>query len=122
MVAATGWLVFLALAAVSVGLAPALAGALRRALPRRAGSRHGESPLASLESGIAPQSRRSPRHAVRRHRGLVGSFFLALIALFLLIVLGALGELGLSVIPATVAFVLPTLLVILHARRRSERA
>ena len=122
MVAATGWLVFLALAAVSVGLAPALAGALGRALPRRAGSRHGESPSDSLEAGIAPHSRRSPRHAVRRHRGLVGSFFLALIALFLLIVLGALGELGLSVIPATVAFVLPTLLVILHARRRSERA
>ena len=122
MVAATGWLVFLALAAVSVGLAPALAGALGRTLPRRETSRDSGTLSAAVEAGVAPQSRRSPRHAVRRHRGLVGSFFVALIALFLLLVLGALGELGLSVVPATVAFVLPTLLVILHARRRSERA
>ena len=75
-----------------------------------------------IEFGVALASRRSPRHAVRRHRGLVGSFFIAQIALFLLLALGALRELGLSVMPATGAFVLPTLLVILHARRRSERA
>ena len=106
--------------AVLTGLlmAPLAAMTLRLRLPARP---HRENPAARepIVFGGSQKARRSPRHAVLLHRGLMGSVFMALIALSLVPAAASLRELGTSVIPTALAFVLPTLLVTLHARRRS---
>jgi hypothetical protein len=105
--------------AVLIGLllVPLLAMLLRRSLPVRPGR---EVTVEPIVFGGSQKARRSPRHAVLLHRGLMGSLFMALIALSLVPAAAALRELGTALVPAALAFALPTLLVTLHARRRSR--
>lgn len=106
--------------AVLIGLlvAPLAAMTLRLRLPVRA---HREAPAARepINFGGSQKARRSPRHAVLLHRGLMGAVFMALVALTLVPAAVSLRTLGTRVIPIALAFALPTLLVTLHARRRS---
>ncbi len=98
-------------------LVPSLSGVVRRGLPlRRRASRR----LEAVEFGLSQKSRRSPRHAVLLHRGLMGMFFMALLALTAIPAALALSDLGVRAVSAMLAFVLPTLFVTLHARRRSR--
>ena len=99
-------------------LVPASAAVLRRALPPRSGL----SPrLEPVHFGQSPKVRRSPRHAVLLHRALMSGFFVAVIGLSLLPAAVALREVGATLISGALAFVLPTLLVTLHARQGSRR-
>lgn len=97
---------------------PLLAALIRRVLPDRRG---GARVLEPASFGDSQKSRRSPRHAVLLHRGLVGALFMALLALLLVPAVASLSDLGPAAIPAAIAFALPTLLVTIHARRRSLR-
>ena len=107
------------LMAVLAGLffVPALAALVRSQIPVRPGA----SPVVeAITFGTSQKARRSPRHAVLLHRGLIGSFFMALVALSVVPVAASLSALGAAAIPAALAIALPTLLVTLHARRRSS--
>ena len=77
--------------------------------------------MCSSDLGHSQKARRSPRHAILLHRGLVGALFVALAALFLIPAAAALSAIGVAAIPSAMAFVLPTLLVTLHARHRTAR-
>ena len=107
------------LMAVLAGLffVPALAALVRSQVPLRPGAAPIVEPIAF---GTSQKARRSPRHAVLLHRGLMGSFFMALIALAIVPAAASLSSLGVAAIPEALAFALPTLLVTLHARRRSS--
>jgi len=107
---------FLLMALIGLLFVPLAAMLLRRRLPARPGR---EAIVEPIVFGGSQKARRSPRHAVLLHRGLMGSLFMALIALSLVPAAAALRELGTALIPAAMAFVLPTLLVTLHARQRS---
>ncbi len=100
---------------------PAIARGLRAGLPE---ARRRPVEIEPVAFGVSQKARRSPRHAVLLYRGLMGSFFTALVALALLPATTRLGELGVGVIPVALAFALPSLLVSLHARSRGrdERA
>ena len=107
------------LMAVLAGLffVPALAALVRSQIPVRPGA----SPVVeAIIFGTSQKARRSPRHAVLLHRGLIGSFFMALVALSVVPVAASLSALGAAAIPVALAIALPTLLVTLHARRRSS--
>lgn len=113
-------LLFVGLLIGAAAMVPLLAALLRSRL--RSGPTHRRSRvLPQARYGFSPRSRPSPRHAVLLHRGLLGSVFMALLALFLIPAAAALPELGVSLLPVAFTFVLPTLLVTLHTRRRSER-
>lgn len=116
--AGLGLFLFMALLALGWLFVPLLAGCLRSGLPVR---RRARRPLEPVSFGSSQKAHRSPRHAVLLHRGLLGAFFMALVALFLVPAAAALRGLGTAVIPAAIAFALPMLLVTLHARRRSTR-
>ncbi len=113
-----GLRLFIGLAVAAASLVPLLAAGLRRGLPT---GRCAPQPLEPVCFGTSQKVRRSPRHAILQHRGLIGTFFMALVALWLLPAVASLRALGGAVIPAALAFVLPTLLVTIHARRRSTR-
>ncbi len=66
--------------------------------------------------------RPAPRHAVLLYRALVGAFLMALVALFLLVALPGARALGAPMLTRAIAFVLPILLVGLHAARRRAEA
>ena len=61
--------------------------------------------------------RRSPRHAVARHRSFLTSTFVTGIGLVLLVFVAALQVLDPSGLLVAIAFVVPTLVVSLHSRR-----
>jgi hypothetical protein len=109
---------FVGLLVAAAILVPVVASGVRRGLPDR---RRGALLLEPVCFGSSQKARRSPRHAVLLHRGLVGSFFMALVALLLVPAAASLSVLGVAAIPTAMAFVIPTLLVTLHARRRSSR-
>ncbi|MCP4905184.1 MAG: hypothetical protein GY910_09400 [bacterium] len=111
-------ILFVGLTVVAVTLVPCLAATLRRALPVRPRETR---PLEPASFGHSQKARRSPRHAILLHRGLVGALFVALAALFLIPAAAALSAIGVAAIPSAMAFVLPTLLVTLHARHRTAR-
>jgi hypothetical protein len=113
-------LLFVGLLIAAAAVVPMLAAGVRSRLRAGRSSRRNQV-LAPARYGFSPRSRRSPRHAVLLHRGLVGAVFMALLALFLIPAASSLSELGVSVIPVAFTFVLPTLLVTLHTRRRSLR-
>ena len=96
---------------------PLVAGLVRRGLPR---TRRDPAPLDEVEFGVSQRARRSPRHAVLLHRGLVGSFFMLLVAFAVLPAATALVAVGPSIVPAVFAFVLPSLVVGLHVRARGR--
>jgi hypothetical protein len=110
-------LIFVTSVLFACAAAPSLAAALR---PGLSGTRRRRRSVEPVAFGPSPRSRRSPRHAVLRHRGLLASFFTALVAVALLPATIRLRTLGLSLIPAALAFALPGLLVTLHARRRGR--
>ena len=116
LVSFDGFLLFVGLTLGAALWVPVLAWCLRKHLPVRRGV---SEPLETLSFGSSQKGRRSPRHAILLHRGLIGAFFMALVALFLVPAAASLSLLGISAIPTALAFVLPTLLVTLHARRRS---
>lgn len=116
MDAATGWLVFVSLALLLALAGPVLAALLRRGLAPR---RREPVPLPPVSFGASERTRPSPRHAIRLHRTLMSVLFVALVGLCLLPALVALRSLGAAALPAALAFVLPTLVVMTHARRRS---
>ena len=93
---------------------PLAAALLRRALPAR---RAVTVPVEEVAFGVSQKARRSPRHAVLLHRGLLGAFFVAIVALVLVPAAVALRALSVEVIPASLWLVLPTLLVVIHAGR-----
>ena len=113
-----GLTLYVGLAVAGAALVPLLAAVLRRGLPV---GRRPTQPLEPVSFGSSQKARRSPRHAILQHRGLVGNFFMALVALFLFPAVASLTTLGAAAIPAAIAFVLPTLLVTIHARRRATR-
>lgn len=96
---------------------PALASVLRTRLP--AARRHPVE-LEPVEFGVTQKARRSPRHAVLLHRGLMASFFTALVALLLLPASARLADVGVGLIPIALAVALPSMWVSLHARSRSR--
>ena len=110
-------IVFVASLVLLPFVVPVLAKGLRAGLPE---ARRRPLEIEPVEFGVSQKARRSPRHAVLLYRGLMGSFFTALVAIALLPATTRLGELGLGVIPTAIAFALPSLLVSLHARSRSR--
>ncbi|HEB89522.1 MAG TPA: hypothetical protein ENI85_08140 [Deltaproteobacteria bacterium] len=125
------WLVFSAGILWMALMVPTLAWILRRRLPSErlrsfpagdasgSDSRNGRIALDPVRFGNSPRARRSPRHAVQQHRMLLAGVFSTLLALVALPGLVALRSLGPSALQKGMIFVLPTLLVVLHARRRA---
>ncbi len=113
---ALAWLCFLGLLGLALCTIPAAAWLVRRGLPAQARRPIVVEPIAF---GHSPRAQRSPRQGVRLHRTLLASALLALPALVLLLGAGTLRRAGLDAVPAALALVLPSLLVTLHARRRS---
>ena len=105
---------FLLTALAMLAAVPLAARLLRRALPAR---RQTIVPVGEIEFGVSQKARRSPRHAVLLHRGLLGAFFMAIVALMLVPAAVALRGLGVGVVQTALWLVLPTLLVVVHAGR-----
>ena len=112
--AATGWLAFVALIVTSAATLPLAAALLRRRIPAR---RSAPRPIPPIRLGQSPRVRRSPRHAVARHRSFLTSTFVTGIGLVLLVFVAALQVLDPSGLLVAIAFVVPTLVVSLHSRR-----
>jgi NADH:ubiquinone oxidoreductase subunit 3 (subunit A) len=110
------WLVFVVLVIGSAAAIPLCAWLLRRRLPL---SRRASIPLEPVVFGSSPKSLRSPRHAVLQHRALMATTFVAVLAVFLLPGIIAIRGLGVAGLQVAIGFVLPTLLVALHARQRN---
>ena len=109
---------FLLTALALLAAMPLAAEGLRRALPAR---RAEILPVAEIEFGASQKARRSPRHAVLLHRGLLGAFFMALLALALLPAAVSLRSVGVGVVQTALWLVLPTLLVVVHAGRGGRK-
>ena len=105
---------FLLIALAMLAAVPLAAAGLRRALPAR---RAATAPVEAIEFGVSQKARRSPRHAVLLHRGLLGAFFMALVALVLVPAAVSLRGLGVGGVQTGLWLVLPTLLVVVHAGR-----
>jgi len=118
LVSFDGLLLFVSLTVAAALFVPLCAWGFRKGLPVR---RDPARRLEQISFGSSQRGRPSPRHAILLHRGLIGAFFMALVALFLVPAAAALSTLGIAAIPVALAFVLPTLLVTLHARRRGTR-
>ena len=114
-VASTGWLAFVALIVTSAATIPLAAALLRGRIPDR---RSAPRRVPPIRFGQSPRARRSPRHAVARHRSFLASTFVTGIGLVLLVFVAALQVLELSGLLVAIAFVVPTLVVSLHSRRR----
>jgi hypothetical protein len=113
---AMAWLVFVVLVLTSVGAIPVAARSLRRQLPP---ARRQPIVLEPVSHGNSPRVRPSPRHAIRAHRTLLMTFLVALLAVVLWPGLASLRSGGVAGLEVAIAFVLPTLLVAFHARRRN---
>jgi hypothetical protein len=114
-VASTGWLAFVALIVTSAAIVPLFAALLRRRIQAK---RSAPRSIPPLGLGQSPRARRSPRHAVERHRSFLTSTYVTSIGLVLLTFVAALQVLDLSGLLIAIAFVVPTLVVSLHSRRR----
>lgn len=115
-----GWIVFVALVAVSVSLIPIFAALIRGRLPKPRTQSRSVTPLAPLRFGASPKTRRSPRHAVSAHRTILTSTVQCGISLMLLTFAPALRVLDLRGLLVALAFVAPPLLVVFHSRRRDQ--
>jgi len=113
---AIAWLAFLGLLAGALVAIPAASWVVRRGLSRAARAR---VPVEPIAFGHSPRAQRSPRQPVRLHRTLLATALLTLPALLLLLGVGALRREGIGALEGALALVLPSLLVTLHARRRS---
>ena len=110
------WLVFTALLVAASSAVPFLARCLRRRLPA---VRRAPIPLEPVVFGHSPKARRSPRHAVRPHRTVMTTGFIAVLSLVVLTGIAALQTLGVAGLQVAIGLALPTLLVALHARQRN---
>ena len=117
-VASTGWLAFVALIVTSAALGPLAAVLLRRRIPER---RSRPRQIPPIRLGQSRRARRSPRHAVARHRSFLTSTFVTSIGLVLLAFVAARQVLDLAGLLIAIVFVVPTLVVSLHSRRRDLR-
>lgn len=113
---AIAWLGFLGLLGGALVAIPAAAWIVRRGLPTASRVR---VPVEPIPFGHSPRAQRSPRQPVRLHRTLLATALLTLPALILLLGVGALRRDGIDALEGALALVLPSLLVTLHARRRS---
>jgi len=116
---AIGWLVLLLLVAFASGWPALVAAILRRRLPP---DPRLETTLEPVAFGHSPQVLRAPRHAVSPHRSLVTSVCVIGLGLVLMSWAAAARALGSGGLIVAFLFVLPTLLVALHARRRAGAA
>ena len=114
-VASTGWLAFVALIVTSAAIGPMAAAMLRWRIPER---RSTPRQIPPIRLGLSRRASRSPRHAVARHRSFLASTFVTSIGLVLLAFAAARQVLDLSGLLVAIAFVVPTLVVSLHSRRR----
>lgn len=114
--ASLAWLVFVALFAIAVSAIPLVVWLVRCRLPQ---ARRESISLEAVRFGASERARRSPRHAVLQHRSLIAALLLAVLVIFLLPGIVAMRALGVAGLQVAVAFVLPTFLVMLHARQRS---
>jgi len=76
--------------------------------------------LEPVDFGTSQKSLHSPRHALLQHRTLITTSVVCLLALLVLPELAALRTLGLSALQTTIGLVLPTFVVVLHARQRDS--
>ena len=125
------WLVFTTGILSIVLLLPTAARFLRRGLPPNAiaaaadddpsvrARRDGSVVLEPVTFGLSLRARRSPRHAVQQYRTLLAGIFSTLLAGVAWPGLLALRSLGAPALQVAMAFAFPTLLVVLHARRRA---
>lgn len=113
-----GWLVFVALVMAGASVLPFFAFLLRRQLPDRRRHRRDVPPL---RLGQSPKTRRSPRHAVAAHRTFLTGTSMTAISLVLIPFVGALAILDVFGLLVAIAFVLPSLVVAVHSRRRDVR-
>ena len=107
----------LSIAAAMIAV-PACAAGFRRALPSRSGA---PRVLEPVRFGRSRKTRFAGPHAVRAHRRLITGFFGAVLGINILAAAAALLGTGAGLISGALTFVLPTLLVSLHAARRSRR-
>jgi len=116
------WVGFVGLLGLLLAALPLSAALLRRALPA---PRRAPIELEPALFGHSPLAQRSPRQSVRMHRTLLATAFLALPGLLVLVGVAPLrdgpSERGIAGVERALALVVPTLLVSLHARRRSPR-
>lgn len=105
---------FLLVVLAMLAAMPLLAASLRRSLPARHSA---PVPVEEVEFGVSQKTRRSPRHAVLLHRGLLSAYFMGVVALALVPGALALRAMGVGVVQTALWLVLPTLLVTLHAGR-----
>ncbi len=113
---ATGWLLILFVLGSASVFPAVLAAILRRRLPP---DPRLETPLESVVFGHSPRALRAPRHAISSHRSLLTSVCVIGLGLVLIAYAAAGRSLGGGGLVAAVLFTLPTLLVALHARRRT---
>lgn len=78
--------------------------------------------LEPLAFGVSPRVRRAPRHAVSLHRALMTNGLVIGLGLVWLLFAATGRELGVGGLVTAVLFGAPTVLVALHARRRSGRS
>lgn len=113
---AIGWLLLLFVVACASVWPAVLAAILRRRLPP---DPRLETALEPVAFGRSPRVLRAPRHAVSSHRSLVTSVCAISLGLVLIAWAVASRSLGSGGLVVAILFVLPTLLVALHARRRA---
>jgi hypothetical protein len=113
-----GWLAFVAVVLLGASLVPLAAFVIRRRLPVE---RRETRSLPPLRLGQSPKTRRSPRHAVAAHRTFLAATIMTGISLVLIPFVGALRDLDLSGLLVAIAFAAPSLVVIVHSRRRDVR-
>jgi hypothetical protein len=113
---AIGWLLLLFMLASASVWPAVVALILRRRLPP---DPRLETVLDPVAFGHSPRVLRAPRHAVSSHRSLVTSVCVIGLGLVLMAWAAASRSLGSGGLVVAILFVLPTLLVALHARRRT---
>ncbi len=113
-----GWLVFVGLVMVGASVIPAVASLLRRQLPDRRSAKRQVRPL---RLGQSPKTRRSPRHAVAAHRTFLTGMTMTAISLVIIPFVAALTKLHTTGLLIAIAFVVPSLVVVMHSRRRDSR-
>ena len=111
------WLTFVALGGLCFLAIPFVVWLIRRQLPE---TRRAKVRLEPVTFGGSPKSLHSQRHVVRQHRTLMTAVLISVLALLILPGLVALRSLGVSALQVAIGFVLPTLVVALHARQRES--
>ena len=110
-----GWVVFVGLVLSAASFVPLVTWVLRRRLPDR---RRAIRRLPPLRLGRSERTRRSPRQAVGAHRTFLTGTMMTGISLMLIPFASALGELNRTGLLVAIAFVVPSLVVAVHSRRR----